>query len=564
MLNATAQPAPLPNFKWESQRILILDKDDQFRFMARTLFQRQRTSEVLSTSSMAEAVLHLMASPVSACLVGVAENEPGGVEFLRWLRDRKASPCPDVPVTALTDSKNPAFIQKICRFGIEGLLRKPVSQEGLTRRISQMIIEPKRMVIAPGYLGPDRRILENSEAFGGAERRRPSEPILTEDRPRAAVVLAPAAKRPEPPKAPTTPVATAPKQAASRPAAPIPPSQVPIADSRPKAPQAPPLTASAKPAAAPAAPMAAAPKPATPAVAAAIAALPPLPPVPEFKPGAPPATAKAQPPAKAQAPIAKPAPAIPVHKPVGTGTKLDMGEAPPTGAKTAGSKLDIDAPPLPAAKPAMIAAQPPPVAPAPAKPPAAPAAPPRPKVKPVKLAFDLNGILDAHRNWVLSRGTEGGRAALSRQVMTGVDLSGAILTQADLTYCRMTGAECSEARLEGADLRYAEMAGADLTEAVLGAARLRHVNLEGAKLKGANLRGADLSGADLRGADLEGAQMHGAIMLDTLINDTDLSAAEGLTQAQINKAKRNMQTKLPPGVRLNLGEDEPSSAASAT
>ncbi|MBF0269065.1 MAG: pentapeptide repeat-containing protein [Alphaproteobacteria bacterium] len=523
--------------------------------MARTLFQRQRTSEVLSTSSMAEAVLHLMASPVSACLVGVAENEPGGVEFLRWLRDRKASPCPDVPVTALTDSKNPAFIQKICRFGIEGLLRKPVSQEGLTRRVSQMIIEPKRMVIAPGYLGPDRRIIDNSEAFGGPERRRPSEPILAEDRPRPAVVMAPAAKRPEPPKAPTTPIAQAPKQA-SNPVAPVPLSPIPAPD-RPKAPQAPPLTVAAKPAAAPAAPVSAAPKPATPAVAAAIAALPPLPPVPQFKQAAAPEAKPAPAKTSAPAPVAKPAAAIAVHKPVGAGTKLELGEAPPLAAKTAGTKLDMGAPPVQAAKPAMVAA-------APVPPPAAPAPPPRPKVKPVKLAFDLNGVLDAHRTWVLSRGTEGGRAALSRQVMVGVDLSGAILTQADLTYCRMTGAECSEARLDGADLRYAEMAGADLTEAVLGAARLRHVNLEGAKLKGANLRGADLSGADLRGADLEGAQMHGAIMLDTMINDTDLSSAEGLTQAQINKTRRNMQTKLPPGVRLNLGEDEPAMAAAAT
>ncbi|TAN50536.1 MAG: response regulator transcription factor, partial [Rhodospirillales bacterium] len=134
MLNPLPELAQKLSFKWEAQRILILDKDDQFRFLARTIFQRQRTNEVLSTASMAEAVLHLMASPVNACLVGVAENEPGGIEFLRWLRDRKASPCPDVPVAALTESKNPAFIQKVCRFGIEGLLRKPVSQESLTRR----------------------------------------------------------------------------------------------------------------------------------------------------------------------------------------------------------------------------------------------------------------------------------------------------------------------------------------------------------------------------------------------------------------------------------------------
>lgn len=544
MSNPSDQLAQKPSFKWEAQRILILDKDDQFRFMARTMFQRQRTNEVLSTASMAEAVLHLMASPVNACLVGVAENEPAGIEFLRWLRDRKASPCPDVPVTALTESKDPAFIHKICRFGIEGLLRKPVSQEGLTRRVSQMILEPKRMVIAPGYLGPDRRNGESGEAFSGQDRRRPSEPVFTDDRPKSIVVQT--AAKPPPPKAEAAkPMPNAVAAAPSPPPAPPP---------RPTAPQAPPLTVASRPAA---------PPPPVPAVAKPVAPPPPpatkpvAPPVPMAVP-AQPARPVAPPPAVAARPATPAAPAAPVYKPSASSAKLELGELAPTPTAQAGTKLAMDAAPA-TLKPTIVVVPSPPAPPASVSP-----MPEKPKVKPAKLTFDLNGVLDGHRNWVLSRGTEGGRATLSRQNMTGVDLSGAILTQADLTYCRLTGAECSEAKLDGADLRYAEMAGADLTEAVLGASRLRHVNLAGAKLKGANLRGADLSGADLRGADLEGAQMHGATLLDTLISDSDLSAAEGLTQAQINKTKRNLKTKLPPGLRLNLGEEEAVAVAEAS
>lgn len=547
MSNPSAQLAQKPSFKWEAQRILILDKDDQFRFMARTLFQRQRTNEVLSTASMAEAVLHLMAAPVNACLVGVAENEPAGIEFLRWLRDRKASPCPDVPVTALTDSKDPRFIQKVCHFGIEGLLRKPVSQEGLTRRISQMIVEPKRMVIAPGYLGPDRRTVDNGSTYSGADRRRPSEPVFTEDRPKPAVVLSTPSPAPKPetvgivpkPSAPQAPPLTMAQRQAPPPVA----GQTPAAPSVAAVPAPATAQAPAKP------PQPQPPPPPRPAATSPVA--PPPPPAPK-----PPAT-----PPVAARPATPTQPVTPVYKPQGTGAKLELDAPAPSAAGT-GTKLALET--APTTKPVPVAAA------VPQQPTAKPTAaavapaPEKPKVKPVKLNFDLNAVLDGHRNWVLSRGTEGGRAALSRQNMTGVDLSGAILTQADLTYCRLIGAECSEAKLDGADLRYAEMAGADLTEAVLGASRLRHVNLQGAKLKGANLRGADLSGADLRGADLEGAQMHGATLLDTQINDTDLSSAEGLTQAQINKAKRNLKTKLPPGLRLNLGEEEQVAVAVAS
>ncbi|MBF0354602.1 MAG: pentapeptide repeat-containing protein [Alphaproteobacteria bacterium] len=553
MSNTLVETAQKLSFKWEAQRILILDKDDQFRFLARTIFQRHRTNEVLSTSSMAEAVLHLMASPVNACLVGVAENEPAGIEFLRWLRDPKASPCPKVPVAALTDSKNPAFIAKICRFGIEGLLRKPVSQESLTRRISGIILEPKRMVVAPGYLGPDRRDESNGVAsFGGPERRRPSEPILAEP-------------PPNPPSAPSGKVVLT-KTAV--------PSPKPPQQPRPQAPPlmapavpAPPPVAAPQPVSKPAPPPVAAPAP-VPKPAAAPAPRPIAPPQPLAAAVATPSVAP-PPPKPAPPPVARPAPAVTALKPVGGGTKLELDE-PPAPPRPVATKLDLgDMPaPLPAIKLTPLA-PPPTQAPRPAPPSlspaavlavstvsAAPPAPPKPKANPAKLTFDLAGILDAHRNWVLSRGVEGGRATLSRQNMSGCDLSGAILTQADLTYCRLTGAECSEARLDGADLRYADLAGADLTEAVLGASRLRHVNLEGATLKGANLRGADLSGADLRGADLEGAQLQGATMLDTLIHDTDLSTADGLTQAQINKTRRNVSSKLPPGLRLNLPETE--------
>jgi uncharacterized protein YjbI with pentapeptide repeats len=72
-------------------------------------------------------------------------------------------------------------------------------------------------------------------------------------------------------------------------------------------------------------------------------------------------------------------------------------------------------------------------------------------------------------------------------------------------------------------------------------ADLRKINLRGADLRGAcviaaNLRGVDLSGADLIGADLRDADLSGANLTNTIF----------LTQAQINSAKGDSHTKLPP------------------
>ncbi|WPC40333.1 pentapeptide repeat-containing protein [Clostridium sp. JS66] len=71
-------------------------------------------------------------------------------------------------------------------------------------------------------------------------------------------------------------------------------------------------------------------------------------------------------------------------------------------------------------------------------------------------------------------------------------------------------------------------------------ADLRKTNLIGADLRGAcliaaNLRGTDLSGADLIGSDLRDADLSGANLTNSIF----------LTQAQINTAKGNSNTRIP-------------------
>ena len=78
--------------------------------------------------------------------------------------------------------------------------------------------------------------------------------------------------------------------------------------------------------------------------------------------------------------------------------------------------------------------------------------------------------------------------------------------------------------------------GADLIGARLREADLRGADLRGARLIAADLRGADLRLADLIGADLRDAELSGA----------DLTGALFLTQAQLNAARGDHATALPP------------------
>lgn len=70
-------------------------------------------------------------------------------------------------------------------------------------------------------------------------------------------------------------------------------------------------------------------------------------------------------------------------------------------------------------------------------------------------------------------------------------------------------------------------------------------NLTKINLKGADLRGACLIAANLRKADLSFADFIGADLRDADIRDANLTNSIFLTQAQINTAKGNSNTKLP-------------------
>jgi len=94
----------------------------------------------------------------------------------------------------------------------------------------------------------------------------------------------------------------------------------------------------------------------------------------------------------------------------------------------------------------------------------------------------------------------------------------------------------SELARAGAGRRRVDRGWADLAGAKLRGADLRGASLRGARLIGADLRGADLRLADLLGADLRAADIRAA----------DLRGSIFLLQSQLDAAKGDSGTRLPP------------------
>ena len=142
-------------------------------------------------------------------------------------------------------------------------------------------------------------------------------------------------------------------------------------------------------------------------------------------------------------------------------------------------------------------------------------------------------------------------AYLSGAILTGTDLSGAILTEANLSYAYLpgailtgtdlSGAILTEANLAGVDLSDADLFSAILTEATLTdthfeGATLTNAHFEGATLANAHFEGATLTNAHFEGATLANAHFEGATLTDAHFEDATLTNAhfEGATLTDAN------------------------------
>ncbi|MET8893811.1 pentapeptide repeat-containing protein [Streptomyces albogriseolus] len=147
-------------------------------------------------------------------------------------------------------------------------------------------------------------------------------------------------------------------------------------------------------------------------------------------------------------------------------------------------------------------------------------------------ALDLPAARPVHRELrralarieELTRGDAESVVALDVNALRG-EVNPLLLRASELTRSRVPG--------RGKDHRGADLMGARLSGADLRGASLRGALLVGADLTKADLRGADLIGADLRGADLSGADLTGTLFL---------------TQAQLDAARGDASTTLPPSL----------------
>ncbi|OKJ99917.1 pentapeptide repeat-containing protein [Streptomyces sp. CB02400] len=147
-------------------------------------------------------------------------------------------------------------------------------------------------------------------------------------------------------------------------------------------------------------------------------------------------------------------------------------------------------------------------------------------------ALDLAAARPVHKELRRALARIDGLTRGSAEAVTALDVNA---LRGEVNPLLLRASELVRARVPG---RRKDHRGADLMGAKLSGAGLRGASLRGALLVAADLSGADLRDADLIGADLRDADLGGA----------DLTGALFLTQAQLDAARGDAATVLPPGL----------------
>jgi uncharacterized protein YjbI with pentapeptide repeats len=111
--------------------------------------------------------------------------------------------------------------------------------------------------------------------------------------------------------------------------------------------------------------------------------------------------------------------------------------------------------------------------------------------------------------------------------------------------------DCPNCDLRGADLTNTCVKHGNVQGARFDNARLVLMCMSYANFKGASFRGADLAGANLAHANVDGADFTGATLDITSIKGTDMTHAVGLTQAQLDAACGDAETRVPDTLKVH-------------
>ena len=163
-------PRPMASYDLSALAILIVDPNHLVRRLIADILRSWGVRRVEQAASGADAIKILAAGPVDLVVTEANSAPVTGFELVKIIRAGHEGFDRFTPVIMMSAHSHVKTVLAARDSGVNEFLVKPFSAQSLYRHICAVIENPRPIVSAPGFLGPDRR--RKRLARNGTERRR--------------------------------------------------------------------------------------------------------------------------------------------------------------------------------------------------------------------------------------------------------------------------------------------------------------------------------------------------------------------------------------------------------
>lgn len=118
------------------KKVLVVDDDPETRMIMSDYLSRLEVEHTL-VASAGECLARLVNDPSEFGMVLMDIHMPmlSGVDASTWIKDSEVDPPRNIPIIALTGDENYHNEEYIARYGMRGVLTKPVTVESLQQTL---------------------------------------------------------------------------------------------------------------------------------------------------------------------------------------------------------------------------------------------------------------------------------------------------------------------------------------------------------------------------------------------------------------------------------------------
>ena len=150
-------------------RVVVSDGQDFFLHQTRRTLTQLGVGDIHLARDGAEALGLVRTEDPHLAIIDWDMAAIPGLEFTYFLRRAEGSPAPGLPLIMTMCALDKGRVSKAMAAGVNEILIKPVTAEGLMKRIVSALTGPRARIASATYTGPERR--RAVHPYPGTERR---------------------------------------------------------------------------------------------------------------------------------------------------------------------------------------------------------------------------------------------------------------------------------------------------------------------------------------------------------------------------------------------------------